>query len=346
MTHGSLFSGIGGFDLAARWAGWDNLFNCEIDLFCRTVLKYHFPDAEQYGDIKTTDFTVWRDRIDVLSGGFPCQPFSQAGKRKGTEDDRYLWPEMLGVIRSVRPRWVVGENVLGIVNWSKGLVFEQVCSDLEAEGYEVQPFVIPACGVNAPHRRYRTWFVARFMENSGSLGCCGQEFLRQQPGRTATVGTSAIRIPCEWEAKEGNVAHRSDARLEDVRRKRQNTVLSGGIASDAMRSRVVQQRERRSVCIENGEYPDEKCRRNKQSNGTGRRSEEYVADTRGALPIKTWQDFPTQSPVCSRNDGLSYGLDGITFPKWRKESIKAYGNAIVPQVAYRIFETINEYENR
>lgn len=345
MTHGSLFSGIGGFDLAARWAGWDNLFNCEIDLFCRTVLKYHFPDAEQYGDIKTTDFAVWRDRIDVLSGGFPCQPFSQAGKRKGTEDDRYLWPEMLGVIRSVRPRWVVGENVLGIVNWSKGLVFEQVCSDLEAEGYEVQPFVIPACGVNAPHRRYRTWFVARFMENSGSLGCCGQEFLRQQPGRTATVGTSAIRIPREWEAMEGNVAHRSDARLEDVRRKRQNTVLSGGITSDAMRSRVVQQRERRSVCIENGEYPDEKCRRNKQSNGTGRRSEEYVADTRGALPIKTWRDFPAQSPVCSRNDGLSYELDGITFPKWRKESIKAYGNAIVPQVVYRIFETINEYEN-
>ena len=286
MTHGSLFSGIGGFDLAARWAGWDNLFNCEIDLFCRTVLKYHFPDAEQYGDIKTTDFAVWRDRIDVLSGGFPCQPFSQAGKRKGTEDDRYLWPQMLGVIRSVRPRWVVGENVLGIVNWSKGLVFEQVCSDLEAEGYEVQPFVIPACGVNAPHRRYRTWFVA----------------------------------------------HRSDARLEDVRRKRQNTVLSGGITSDTT--------HKRSQAARLAPRYDEKKRMHSK-----RQIEQYSYDTRGALPIKTWQDFPTQSPVCSRNDGLSYGLDGITFPKWRKESIKAYGNAIVPQVAYRIFETINEYEN-
>lgn len=285
MTHGSLFSGIGGFDLAARWAGWDNLFNCEIDLFCRTVLKYHFPDAEQYGDIKTTDFTVWRDRIDVLSGGFPCQPFSQAGKRKGTEDDRYLWPEMLGVIRSVRPRWVVGENVLGIVNWSKGLVFEQVCSDLEAEGYEVQPFVIPACGVNAPHRRYRTWFVA----------------------------------------------HRSDARLEDVQRKRQNTVLSSGITSDTT--------HKRSQAARLAPRYDEKKRMHSK-----RQIEQYSYDTRGALPIKTWQDFPTQSPVCSRNDGLSYGLDGITFPKWRKESIKAYGNAIVPQVAYRIFETINEYE--
>lgn len=310
MTHGSLFSGIGGFDLAARWAGWDNLFNCEIDLFCRTVLKYHFPDAEQYGDIKTTDFTVWRDRIDVLSGGFPCQPFSQAGKRKGTEDDRYLWPEMLGVIRSVRPRWVVGENVLGIVNWSKGLVFEQVCSDLEAEGYEVQPFVIPACGVNAPHRRYRTWFVA----------------------------------------------HRSDARLEDVRQKRQNTVLSGGITSDTQCFRGYQLHQDIQSGQSNGKefdnvsgkrnVADTNCKRlqrckNKRSVGEIR-TEQQKQFAGSFCPH--WQDFPTQSPVCNRNDGLSYGLDGITFPKWRKESIKAYGNAIVPQVAYRIFETINEYE--
>lgn len=160
MTHASLFSGIGGFDLAAEWAGWTNAFNCEIDPFCRKVLKYHFPNAEQYEDIRTTDFTVWKDRIDVLTGGFPCQPFSLAGKRRGTEDDRYLWPAMLGVIRIVRPRWVVGENVYGIVNWSEGMVFEQVCADLEAAGYEVQPYIIPACGVGAPHRRDRCWFVA------------------------------------------------------------------------------------------------------------------------------------------------------------------------------------------
>lgn len=160
MTHGSLFSGIGGFDLAAAWAGWTNVFNCEIDPFCRRVLKYHFPESEQYEDIRTTDFTVWRDRVDVLTGGFPCQPFSLAGKRRGTADDRYLWPAMLGVVRTVRPRWVVGENVLGIVNWSQGMVFEQVCADLEAAGYEVQAYLIPAAGVGAPHLRYRTWFVA------------------------------------------------------------------------------------------------------------------------------------------------------------------------------------------
>ena len=134
LIHGSLFSGIGGFDLAAEWAGMVNAFNCEIDPFCRRVLKYHFPNAEQYEDIQKADFSKWTDRIDVLTGGFPCQPFSLAGKRKGTEDDRYLWPAMLDIIRIVRPRWIVAENVLGIVNWSKGLVFDTVCSDLETNG--------------------------------------------------------------------------------------------------------------------------------------------------------------------------------------------------------------------
>ena len=184
MTHASLFSGIGGFDLAAEWAGWTNAFNCEIDPFCRSVLKYHFPDAEQYGDIRTADFTIWRDRIDVLSGGFPCQPFSLAGKRKGTEDDRYLWPEMLRVIRTVRPRWVVGENVFGIVNWSEGMVFEQVCSDLEAAGYEVQPYIIPACGVGAPHRRDRCWFVAYRTD-------AGIETMREGQDGVHAVGVAA-----------------------------------------------------------------------------------------------------------------------------------------------------------
>lgn len=184
MTHASLFSGIGGFDLAAEWAGWTNAFNCEIDPFCRKILKYHFPDAEQYGDIRTTDFAVWRDRIDVLTGGFPCQPFSLAGKRKGTEDDRYLWPEMLRVIRTVRPHWVVGENVYGIVNWSEGMVLDTVCSDLEAAGYEVQPYIIPACGVGAPHRRDRCWFVAHRTD-------AGVETMREGQDGFHAVGVAA-----------------------------------------------------------------------------------------------------------------------------------------------------------
>lgn len=166
-THASLFSGIGGFDLAAEWAGLKNVFNCEIDSFCRKVLKYHFPNAKQYEDIRATDFTIWSGKVDVLSGGFPCQPFSTAGKRKGTEDDRYLWPEMLRAIREIQPRWVLGENVRGIVNWNGGMVFEQVLADLEDAGYEVTPYLVPACGVGAPHRRDRVWFVAKNTKRDG-----------------------------------------------------------------------------------------------------------------------------------------------------------------------------------
>ena len=122
MIHASLFSGIGGFDLAAEWAGWTNAFNCEIDPFCRTILKYHFPNAKQYEDIRTADFTIWKDRIDVLTGGFPCQPFSLAGKWRGTEDDRYLWPAMLALFGLFDPAgsWArtFTESLIGRKGWS------------------------------------------------------------------------------------------------------------------------------------------------------------------------------------------------------------------------------------
>lgn len=161
MNHASLFSGIGGFDLAAEWTGWNNVFNCEWEEFPRKVLKHHFPNAKQYEDIKDFNATEYRGRIDVLSGGFPCQPFSTAGLRKGTEDSRHLWPEMLRVIGECQPRWVVGENVRGLVSWSNGLVLETCYSDLENLGYSVQSFIIPACAAgNAPHRRDRVWIVA------------------------------------------------------------------------------------------------------------------------------------------------------------------------------------------
>ena len=160
MTHGSLFSGIGGFDLAAEWAGWENVFHCECEPFAQKVLKHHFPKSKLYNDIKTFDATDYFGRIDIITGGFPCQPFSTAGERKGTEDERYLWKEMLRIIREVAPKYVVGENVRGLLNWSGGMVFEQVCADLEAEGYEVAPYLLPACGKNAPHRRDRIWFIA------------------------------------------------------------------------------------------------------------------------------------------------------------------------------------------
>ncbi len=160
LNHGSLFSGIGGFDLAAQWMNWNNMFHCEWNEFGQKILKHYWPNAESYGDITKTDFTIWRGRIDILTGGFPCQPYSLAGKRKGKEDERHLWPEMLRAIREIQPGYIVGENVYGLINWNGGLVFHEVQADLEAEGYEVQPVILPACSVNAPHRRDRIWFVA------------------------------------------------------------------------------------------------------------------------------------------------------------------------------------------
>lgn len=252
MRHGSLFSGIGGFDLAAEWCGWENVFHCEWNTFGQKVLKHHFPKSISYNDITKTDFTIHRGDIDIISGGFPCQPYSSAGKRLGKEDERHLWPEMLRAIREIQPSWVVGENVRGLTNWNGGLVFDEVQSDLEAEGYEVLPFLLPACAVNAPHRRDRIWFVSY------------------------------------------NASYTNKIRLQSK--------------------------------MEDGELGRElrftKC--NKRN---------------------IWNSFPSFYPICRGDDGLSGKLDGITFSKWREESLKAYGNAIVPQVAYQIFKSICLYQN-
>lgn len=166
LRHLDLFSGIGGFSLAVDrvWKDAKHTF-CEVDPFCQKVLKRHWPKQKIYADIKK--FKPRANSADLITGGFPCQPFSHAAQgkeaRKGTEDNRYLWPEMLRVIRIAKPKWVVAENVYGLITWGDGVVFEQVLSDLEANGYAVQAFVIPACATDAPHRRDRLWIVA----NSG-----------------------------------------------------------------------------------------------------------------------------------------------------------------------------------
>lgn len=250
LSHGSLFSGIGGFDLAAEWVGWQNRFHCEWNEFGQRILKHYWPNAISYGDITKTDFTIHRGTIDVLTGGFPCQPYSLAGKRLGKEDERHLWPEMLRAIHEIAPRYIVGENVAGLLSWNGGLVFDEVQTDLEAAGYEIQPVILPACAVNAPHKRERVWFIAHARCSEWQNGLHGQEQGRQ----TAEFGNSYTKL--------------------------------------------------------------------------------------GA-----WTQFPITEPtICSGNDGISPELDGITFPKWRNESIKAFGNAIVPQVAYQIFKAIQLHD--
>jgi DNA (cytosine-5)-methyltransferase 1 len=188
MTHLGLFEGIGGFSLAAKRMGWRTKVWCEINPFCQKVLKHHFPKAEGFGDIKKTDFTKYANTIDILTGGFPCQPYSVAGARKGKEDERHLWPEMLRTIREVQPRWIVGENVRGIVNWNGGMVFDEVQADLENEGYKILPFLLPSVGIGANNIRERIWFIAY----SNSMG-------RKNVQNNFTSSTNKVRnLQSDW----------------------------------------------------------------------------------------------------------------------------------------------------
>lgn len=169
MRHGSVFNGIGGFQLAAQWMGWKNVFSCEIDEFCNKVTKYNFPNCIQHGDIRTTDFSIYKGQIDILTGGDPCQPSSRAGKRKGKEDERYLWLEKRRCIKEILPGWIVNENVTGTIE--NGILDEKI-SDLEIIGYTCwPPFIIPASAVGANHKRERVWLVA--YANSNGMERCG-----------------------------------------------------------------------------------------------------------------------------------------------------------------------------
>ena len=345
MTHASLFSGIGGFDYAAALLGWINIFDCEIDAFCRKVLEYHFPNSVHYGDITKQIFKEWRGKIDVLSGGFPCQPFSLAGQRKGADDNRYLWPQMLRVIREIRPTWVVGENVAGILTMvqpgaevevggqaslfgedyrkrvlhRQEYVIETICRDLEREGYAVQPLLIPACAVGAPHRRDRIWFIAHrtnagteTMQFTGENGIYAVGTSSHTDGDRYTSCGTSCRIEKERRERAA-VSGQRGGRCEWF------NGLDGfsRIAADPYGKRQKYGNDQRT---ERWSEPDERFKTQYSSS--------------------IWEKFPTQYPICSGDDGLSGRLDGITFSKWRQESVKAYGNAIVPQVAYEIFKAI------
>lgn len=470
IAHGSLFSGFDAPSVAASWMGWENSFHCEINPFCNEILKYWFPNSEHYEDITKTDFRQWKGKIDVLTGGFPCQPFSLAGQRKGADDNRYLWPHMLRAIREIRPAWVIGENVAGILTMvqpgeevevgsqdtlfgednrkrillRQEYVVETICKDLEREGYSVQPLLIPACAVEAPHRRDRVWFVARRLQDdcnearerdncghrrlrfSESMGLEGEQFgvcvqNNQNKGRwkemedylnaqidllcgaerrnrshqqeqvrqpkvefknSFTLGEltqSLQRHRCEETKREeqmvcsnlreqqkislrllqykrgsdsgknqcgeNTIAHCADSGTEDVRRKREDKVLSDRIAPDTngygyLSSGTCEESER-CRCGNDGE-----SKKRKQSPEWSDGLHGFPRNARGTLLAEWWQNFPTQSPVCRGNDGLPFDVDDLTIPftKWRRESIKGYGNAIVPQVIIEIFKAIEEIE--
>ena len=323
MRHGSLFSGIGGFDLAAEWMGWENVFHCEWNEFGRKILNHHFPEADSFEDITKTDFRKYEGTIDIISGGFACQPFSLAGKRKGTEDERYLWHEMLRAIQEIKPKFVIAENVYGIVNIDGGMVFEQVCLDLENEGYEVQPFVIPACAKDAPHRRDRVWFVAYSRRYGGQKNTKRQqstnEEYKKQPKRLHNSRTSTNTKSKRGEERSRKGTDLRGRQMEEQKQNNGSTVWDRVIADGSSRTTSNTKRERGLQINRDGEP---------------RLDNEETATS-------WWQSFPTESPLCRRDDGLPERLDGLSFPKWRRESIKAYGNAIVPQVAFEIFKALS-----
>lgn len=318
MKHGSLFSGIGGFDLAAEWVGWENIFHCEWNENNQKILKKNFPNSKGYGNIKTTDFSIWRNKIDIITGGFPCQPYSQAGLRKGKGDERHLWPEMLRTIREVQPSWVVGENVFGLINWGGGLVFHEVQTDLEAEGYEVFPYVLPAASVNAIHRRDRVWFVAyndKFRQNRSK---CEHEINASKRGIDALNDIEPVLSDSNG-CTNRNIG-KQDREEDSISKLNRQTIHTGeSFGTNAGASLHSNNSEQQGECL-GKEGEGESDRSNSRNYGR-----------------TIWTSGISESPVCRKYDGVSRKLD--------EARLFALGNAIVPQVAHQIFKAIEKYNN-
>jgi DNA (cytosine-5)-methyltransferase 1 len=427
-THVDLFSGIDGFALAAKWAGYQTVAFCEINPFCQQIIKKNFgKDVKIYGDIRklaadsfygrqekcekqttgnkqcdsfTTNSSSSRiknlrqerknsihgfKQIDLLTGGFPCQPASCAGKRKGTADNRWLWPEMLRVIKEFEPTWIIGENVNGLaslVEWTSDLemggeadffeeerkIYERegsgilngICSDLESLGYEVQPLVIPACAVNAPHRRDRIWIVG----HSG----------RQYGKGTKDGGEPKGQISSQEDASMSERSIGNDEQGDDTDTERQRsqvgqeahkTRLSGverdsSHASDAISKPVdirrhgtepICRKRRQASGVQGREVTADPLHTkrqflSRQQSKQGQETQQRNGNNFGQEEQwnRDWLEVATE--LCRLDDGLSVELGKfkLSKSKHREEQLKAYGNAIVPQVAYQIMKAIQEIE--
>jgi DNA (cytosine-5)-methyltransferase 1 len=314
LSHGSLFSGIGGFDLAAQWMGWNNIFQVEKDEWCRKVLAKNFPKTERFTDIK--DFTghEYTNRIDVISGGFPCQPFSVAGQRKGKDDDRYLWEEMLRVIATIKPTYVVGENVTGII----GLALDTVLSDLEAQDYTTETFIIPACSKNAWHRRDRVWIVA--YANS-----IRRQDEQKENGKSVCNGERNNSIEKQGREQQQCRTGKSSSVLPD-------TQYNGHLAMSEHRSdgKNVSRPPQRKKSTEQPEGVCEPCNVANTNNTGCEEQRKSVTDGKKLFAPKCnswWEAEP----------GVGRVVDGLPG---RVDRLKGLGNAIVPQVAFEIFSAI------
>ena len=309
-THLDLFSGIGGFALAAGWAGYNTIGFCEIEDYPRRVLSKRFSGVPIHGDIRELDGSVYRG-VSLITGGYPCQPFSAAGKRGGASDDRHLWPQMLRVIKQARPVFVVAENVAGHIT----LGLDEVLADLESEGYAGRAIVVPACAVNAPHRRDRVWIIARDMAHSGSGRRQGGELQagRNEPGLCGT-----------------DVAHSEQQRLQGhVEQQTESSDAPSGCSTDTTVAHAYSKRRRMWNPVRQDAEDAGQSSRSTQ-HGTGKFIGRLGISIDG---LSEGLDMPRRWGDGSWEDGVPRVTVGA---KNRTQRLKALGNAIVPQVAYEL----------
>ncbi len=402
-SHAAIFNGIGGFQLAGAWMGWENVMSCEIDSFCNQVTKYYWPNCKQYEDIRKTDFTIYRGRIDVLTGGFPCQPFSVAGKQKGIDDDRYLWPEMLRAGVEAESPWIICENVTGIFSMEgkpdlpedvffrvdnrkltrfdtsdhyeaiytrqAKMLIGNIIKDLEEASYTVQTFVIPAAATQAPHRRDRVWIVAHSNNYRKSRASRKNEIKVEKEGVqerdqiqqfNESNSLRELSTISSCERCDNRCNNRKERQFcDNQNRNAQEDKPTGNRwkfgTSEVGEIRNVTNPKSESCGREyeqqskQGKFRRCNCKED-VTNTECERGREVLQDLQFKKPNgfssysfnepDDWKEFPTQTPICDGDDGLSSRLDTITFSKWRKKSIEAGGNAIVPHVAYEIFKAI------
>lgn len=326
FTHLDLFSGIGGFSLAAQRAGFKTIGFSEVEPYACRVLAERFPGVPNIGDVRKLDSFAGLGRVTVLTGGYPCQPFSLAGKRGGADDDRHLWPAMREVIDSVRPSWVIGENVFGHV--SMGL--DSVLSDLESLGYSSQPFIIPACGVDARHKRERVWIVAN--AGCGRFGREGsREAERSRRGETVGAGKALADTARVQQGRE------------EQRAERQRAGTGGeSVAIPDADCNAIRDKSKPVAGREGSAVTGHDCANVADAVTTG--SEECeecdapaVTDQSGQHTGRTdagWREWLPESGVRRVADGIPDRVDRL----------KGLGNSIVPQVVEPFFHWIRQIE--
>jgi DNA (cytosine-5)-methyltransferase 1 len=363
-----LFSGLGGFSLGLERTGkFKTVAFCEIDKYCTLLLQKHWKGIKIYEDVRKINKEQFdTDGIeypDIITGGFPCQPFSIAGKQKGTGDDRHLWPEMFRIIKTFKSKFVIGENVKGLINIQDGVVFETVCTDLESEGYEVQAFNIPAAGVGAPHRRERIWILAT-LGNSELNGSSTTKITRSiiETSNNNKKGENATR---EFEGTSKSRYSQDVANTESERTRSNNEGIRQGISGTNRGQETIGTKEyvensRRALqqgTVFQGENENEIRKGNADQSQRSSSSSEYDVANPSSEQSHSNDNGQEQREISQQEQiELGGGSSGTLWPSnWefepnvgrvangipgRVHRLKGLGNSIVPKIAEEIGKAI------